>query len=189
MSKFLGRSLKLVVLSVLLVGLVSQSAFAAPATNPSKEAVATAKRIAKEIKKLRRLMVKTGVRQRMAAYSASQTDFDDSDGDGMLDFIEDAEGSNSCSADSDNDGIEDGDESESGSDPEDGSNGEVELKGNITAITATTVEVGGYVFTVSATTEFEGGTSLASFSVGNYVEVEGKIVSGVMTLKHIKLED
>lgn len=163
--------------------------FETASASPKTDAIASAKQVLSQIRKLRRLIGKPGVRQRLADFSGGRSGLTDSDSDGLPDFLEDVEGTDACEGDSDGDGVEDGDESHSGSDPEDGDEGEVELRGNIVAITVNTVTVGNYTFTTYSGTEFEGGASLADFQVGDYVEVEGYSVSGVLTLKKINLED
>lgn len=158
------------------------------AETSEQQAVSSAKRVKAEIKLLRKLARKSKVRIALAALSSRG--WDDSDSDGLSDVLEDAMGTNSCDDDSDHDGISDHDEGSSGSNPDDSSSGEIELKDFITAITDTTVTVGGKVFTVSDSTEFErGATSLASFHVGDKVEISGRLVSGLLTIRKIKTDD
>jgi hypothetical protein len=140
------------------------------------------------LKALKRLARVSAVRKIIAG--TSQSGLSDSDSDGLPDIFEDALGSNSCSSDSDNDGISDDDEGKNGSNPDDSSSGEVELKGSVIAITETTVTVGTRTFTaVSSTKYLKGATSLASFSVGDFVELKGRIRSGLLELVKIKIED
>jgi hypothetical protein len=144
--------------------------------------------IKSEVKKLKRLINRSGVRAQLSKSSAIKS-FKDSDDDGLPDILEDVEGTDSCKDDSDDDGISDGDESDAGSRPDDDSSSEVELKNTITELTATTVTVGGYTFTVTEASRFKGGTSLASFQVGNFVEVSGVVVSQVLQLKKLSREN
>lgn len=152
----------------------------------AKRSIATIK---KEIRKLKKLRTRAGVRAELAKVTASTRDFRDSDGDSLPDIIENVEGSDSCLDDSDSDGISDGDEVDSGSRPDDSTSTEVEVKSTITAITDSTVTVKGYVFTVTPTSRFKPGTSLSSFKIGDFVEASGRAVSGVLTLKKLAIED
>lgn len=171
----------------LVLTLVLSVSFAMAET-PEQQALASAKVIKAQSRILKRLARKASVRTALSKLSSRG--WDDSDSDGLADDIEHAFGSNSCDSDSDHDGISDHQEGSSGSNPDDSSSGEIELKDVITAITDTTVTVGGKLFTVSDTTRFErGATSLASFHVGDLVEISGRNVSGVLTIKVIKTDN
>jgi hypothetical protein len=154
-------------------------------TTETRAQIKTMKNALKALKRLAR-----GSAARRIIAGTSHSGLSDSDADGLPDIFEDALGSSSCNDDSDNDGISDDDEGKNGSNPDDSSSGEVELKGTITAITATTVTVGTKTFTaVSSTIYLKGATSLASFAVGNFVELKGRIKGAVLELVKIKIED
>ena len=158
------------------------------ADNATTETRAQIKNMKNALKALKRLARGSTARKIIAG--TSQSGLSDSDGDGLPDIFEDALGSSSCNDDSDGDGISDDDESKNGSKPDDSSSGEVELKGNITAITETTVTVGTRTFTaVAATRYLKGATSLTSFVVGDFVELKGRIRAAVLELVKIKIED
>lgn len=140
------------------------------------------------IKRLKRLAAKSAGRRALGALKAPG--LTDSDSDGLPDAYENAIGSNSCDSDSDDDGISDDDESKSGSRPDDSTSGEIEAKGTITAITSTTVTLDGNTYVATGTTQYlKGATSLASFSVGDLVEVKGVVKNGVIELVKIKADD
>lgn len=140
------------------------------------------------LKRLKRLAAKSSGRKVLGSSSAKG--LADSDDDGLPDVYENALGSSACDSDSDRDGISDGDESKSGSKPDDSSSGEIEVKGLISAITSTTVTVSGNTYVATETTDFlKGATSLASFSVGDLVELKGRLINGVLELIKIKADD
>lgn len=159
------------------------------ADSETDQAKTSANRIKSELKTLKRLARKSKIRIALAKFATRNKSLDDSDSDGLPDVIENALGSSSCDSDSDDDGISDDDEGHSGSNPDDSSSGEVEIKGNISAITDTTVTVEGQVFTISTNTQYEDGSSLSAYHVGDRVEVSGRIISGILTLRKIKIED
>lgn len=160
----------------------------AMADSVSTETRTQIKAMKNALKALKRLA--RGSAARKIISGTSHSGFSDSDSDGLPDVFEDALGSSSCDDDSDHDGISDDDEGKNGSNPDDSSSGEVELKGNISALTSTTVTVGGKTFTAVASTVYlKGATSLASFTVGDLVELKGRIRSGVLELVKIKRDD
>lgn len=179
------------IIKILLIGFVTTlfSFSQVLADSETDQAKASANRIKSELKTLKRLARKSKIRTALANFSTRNKSLDDSDSDGLPDVIENALGSSSCDSDSDDDGISDDDEGHSGSNPDDSSSGEVEIKGNISAISETTVTVDGKTFTVNSNTQYEDGASLSAYHVGDRVEVSGKIISGVLTLKKIKIED
>lgn len=174
---------------VLILGLISiGDVTPVRADSVSTETRTQIKAMRSAIKALKKLARGSAARKIIA--NSSTSGLSDSDSDGLPDIFEDALGSSSCNDDSDSDGISDDDEGENGSNPDDSSSGEVELKGNISALTSTTVTVDGKTFTaVSTTVYLKGATSLASFSVGDFVELKGRIRSGVLELVKIKPED
>ncbi len=181
--------MKIIYVPVLLLALsaVTVSSTASADSVPT-EVRAQIKALRESIKQLKRLA--RGSTARKIISSSSTSGLSDSDGDGIPDVFEQVLKSDSCESDSDGDGISDGDEGKSGSKPDDSSSGEVELTGNITAITSTTVTVDGKTFTATQNTQYlRGATSLSSFQTGDLVELKGKIVSGVLELIKIKSED
>lgn len=154
----------------------------------SSQTKSEVKELRAALKKLKRRVSKAAARKTLASISTSG--LADSDGDGLPDLFELAIGSSSCDSDSDGDGISDDDESESGSEPDDADSGEIELKGAISGLTETTVTVDGNTFVATESTSYlDGATSLASFEIGDLVEVKGELQGGVLNLIKIKIED
>jgi hypothetical protein len=181
-----------IVLRGSIVALLALMSVQSPPEASADAVTSRTKREARElravVKRLKRLATQSSGRRTLGTLSSAG--LTDSDGDGLPDLYEDILGSNSCDDDSDDDGISDGDEGRSGSRPDDSSSGEVEIEGTISAITSSTVTVAGSTFVTTPSTVYrDGATSLASFSVGDRVEVKGRLNSGVLQLVRIKLED
>lgn len=104
---------------------------------------------------------------------------EDDDDDGLPDIYEDADGTNSCSSDSDQDGTPDDDDND-----ED----EGEYKGTITSYSAGTLVVNGVTLKVTDSTVFEE-LSEEELVAGECIEVEGRLLSGVLTATKIKSDD
>ena len=162
------------------------------ASNDSSEiekAKSTLKVLKTKLKEFRRSMKNSKVRAALSSSESSLRGLDDSDSDGLPDLYEHALDSNSCDSDSDDDGINDHDEGSAGSKPNNPDSGEIEIKALITDITSTTVTVDGHIFTVYSGTDFRDGSSLASYSIGDLVEVKGELLNGVLTLIKIHKDD
>jgi hypothetical protein len=151
-----------------------------------KEVNFLAGQISRELKKIRKLALKSPrVKRALMVAAAKARGLADSDSDGVPDAFENARGSNSCDIDSDDDEIKDGDDR----DPGDPSSAEVEIKNTISAITATTVTVGDYTFTINDSTVYRDGSSLSDYEVGDLVEVKGRKTGDTLFLRRIKKDD
>ncbi len=176
-----NKTLRILFLFALIV---SAAAYVTPSyATPRQNGIAAAKEIRKRIVKLRKLFNNASVRSAVIAAGVGKSD--DSDSDGVPDFMEDSLGSSSCDTDSDDDGIDDGDDSN----PDDSGEGELGVTGAITAITSTTVTVGSYTCTVADTSDLGGKSVLTDYLVGDVVELECRLVSSVLTIDSIHAED
>jgi len=154
-----------------------------------KEAKFLAGRISRDLKNIKKLARKRGVKPALMVAAAKARGLADSDSDGVPDAFENASGSNSCDIDSDDDGINDGDENLGDSNPGDSSSAKIEIKNTISAITETTVTIGDYTFTINDATNYEDASSLNDFQVGDLVEAKGKKIDLTLFLTKIKKED
>jgi hypothetical protein len=161
----------------------------AHAESDASKASASLKIIRTEMKKLKLLINKKGVRTKLSLDTTKAKDLQDTDQDGLRDILENIETTNSCVSDTDGDGISDGDEARSGSNPDRSDSSEVELTDIISALTVDTVTVGNYTFTATDSTRYKKITALTDLSIGDRVEISGRVVNSVLTIKKISLED
>jgi hypothetical protein len=115
----------------------------------------------------------------------------DSDGDGLADVLEEAVGSNRCSADSDNDGLDDNedlDEDNNDSDRDGVPDGmEIKSKGRVVSFNDPILVVDSATLQITATTIFfRGVASKADLVAGLCVEAESHRVDTLILVDKIK---
>jgi hypothetical protein len=162
------------------------------ATPANRDAsIALAREIRQKQKELKKLLKKVSKRERKIVNRKLRT-LPDTDDDGASDVYEQSSNSNQCNDDSDGDGVSDGDEVSGGSNPGNGSDSQ-ETKDEITAKTAESLTVGTTVYAIVDSTRFlddnKNPTTYDAFTVGQCVEVEGRLVSGVLTASKVKPDD
>ena len=154
-------------------------------------AIALAREIRQKQNELKKLIKGTNKREKKTVNRKLRT-LPDTDDDGSSDIYEQSGNSNQCNDDSDGDGISDGDEVEGGSNPGNGSDSQ-ETKDEITAKTADSLTVGTTVYAIVSSTRFldddKNPTTFDAFTIGQCVEVEGRLVSGVLTASKVKPDD
>jgi hypothetical protein len=139
-------------------------------------------------RRLTRNFAKLSFSDKAKVISRFEDKSEDSDSDGVPDFLESS--TKRCDSDSDDDGISDGDEYKDGTDPD---SDEIEVKGILTATTANSLTVTGITFRVDSKTIFVGEEdeklSFSNFSVGECIEVEGEKRNGSYIAEEVYKED
>lgn len=184
---------------IILVGLGMPGM--ALAKNKGKGQIRKIENLLRQVRKredqLRRQFEKLSSDDQATVIQTSGSKFDDSDMDGVPDYLD----SGRCNSDSDDDGIDDGEEYENGTKPDDDdsdddgvSDGDdVEVKGLLTEVSSGSFTIGSTTFIVTDSTRFlddrNNEVEFSDFSAGACVEAEGHRSGDSVIAKKLKEDD
>ena len=163
-------------LLIALVAAASFTAATADATPRTTAAIAAYKKLQRDQRLLNKRIdrLSTGEKIEVKSYIEGSSSVNDPgadpDNDGLDNEAEEALGTSSCNADTDNDGTDDGHDNF-----EDGGDGAY-AKGTVVSVVSRVVTVGSTAFTIDDNTEFRGrGFSEGDLVPGVCVEIEGHV--------------
>ena len=164
-----------IVVALVCLGLIVSQSSPASASNRKSRVIAAARKADRSAEEFIRKFNKLSVsEQQKVKASIQKLNLPDADADGVPDLVENSEGTDSCDGDSDDDGNSDGSEREA--------------EGKISAVSESSITVGGLVFVINENTVLEG-IAREALLVDVCVEAEGALVADAIIASKIESSD